>query len=102
VGATNWSKAKSLIGRYATIKGPVVGTRYASSSNGSPTFLNVGVDYPNARRFTIVIWGRNRSRFGRPEQRYQGRTLCIRGYVESYQGVPEIEARTPSQVVVAR
>jgi DNA/RNA endonuclease YhcR with UshA esterase domain len=76
----------------------VAGTKYASSSNGSPTFLNLGVDYPSSRRFTVVIWGRNRSRFGAPERRYRGRTICVRGHVDTYRGIPEIEARSPSQI----
>lgn len=91
-----------MIGRVATVRGPVAGTRYASSSNGSPTFLNVGVDYPSARRFTVVIWGRNRSRFGAPERRYRGRRICVRGLVESYRGIPEIEARSPAQIAIDR
>jgi DNA/RNA endonuclease YhcR with UshA esterase domain len=91
-----------MIGRVATIRGRVAGTRYASTSNGSPTFLNLGVDYPSSRRFTVVIWGRNRGRFGTPERRYRGRTICVRGRVETYRGIPEIEASSPSQIFVVR
>jgi hypothetical protein len=65
-----------------------------------PTFLNLGVNYPNPRRFTVVIWIENRSAFGRPEARYRGRTICVRGSVRSYRGVPEIEARSPTQIKV--
>lgn len=101
-GAVTWTRARAMVGRVATIKGRVAGTHYASSNNGSPTFLNVGVDYPNSRRFTVVIWGSDRSRFGRPETRYAGRTVCVRGVVETYQGVPEIEVSSPSQIKVAR
>jgi DNA/RNA endonuclease YhcR with UshA esterase domain len=99
-GAVSWKNARRVIGRYATIRGRVAGTKYASSSNGSPTFLNIGVDYPSSRRVTVVIWGRNRARFGAPETRYRGRTICARGYVDTYRGVPEIEARSPSQIRV--
>jgi DNA/RNA endonuclease YhcR with UshA esterase domain len=100
--AIDWSKAKRVVGRSATIKGPVAGTRYASSSTGSPTFLNIGVDFPNPQRFTIVIWGRNRGRFGTPEMRYRGHTVCVRGYIDTFRGVAEVEARSPSQIVVVR
>ena len=86
----------------ATIRGPVVGTRFASASNGSPTFLNVGLNYPNPRRFTVVIWIENRSAFGRPEVRYRRKTICVRGLVRSYRGVPEVFARSPSQIRVVR
>ena len=49
-----------MIGKVATVKLPVRGTIYASGSNGSPTFLNLGRDYPSLSRFTVVIWGENR------------------------------------------
>ena len=101
-GALSWQKARNAVGRVATIRGRVAGTRFASSSTGSPTFLNVGVNYPNPRRFTVVIWIENRSAFGRPEVRYRSRNICVRGRVTSYQGVPEIEARSPSQIRVSR
>lgn len=97
-GAVSWRSARGVIGRTATIRGPVAGTKFAATSNGSPTFLNLGVDYPSTRRVTVVIWGRNRGRFSAPERRYRGRTICVRGYVDTYRGVPEIEARSPSQI----
>ncbi len=97
-----WQNASRLIGRYATVKGLVAGTRYASSSNGAPTFLNIGVDYPNSRRVTAVIWRENRARFGRPEVRYRGRTVCVRGYVDTYGGAISIELESPSQISIVR
>jgi hypothetical protein len=101
-GAISWQRARSLVGRIATIQGRVAGTRYAASSNGSPTFLNVGVDYPNPSRFTVLIWIENRAAFGRPELRYRGRTICVHGLVSSYQGVPEIVARSTGQIAIIR
>jgi hypothetical protein len=101
VGAVGWQNARRMVGRYATIRGYIAGTKYAAYSNGSPTFLNMGVDYPSSRRVTVVIWQENRSKFGRPEVRYLGKTICIRGYVGTYAGVPDIEASSPSQIAVA-
>jgi hypothetical protein len=101
-GAISWQNARSAVGRTATIRGRVAGTRFASASNGSPTFLNLGVNYPNPRRFTVVIWIENRGAFGRPEIRYRGKSICVRGRVQSYGGVPEIEARSPAQIKVLR
>lgn len=101
-GAVSWQRASSLVGRVATIQGRVAGTRYAASSNGSPTFLNLGVDYPSPSRFTVLIWIENRSAFGRPEVRYRGHTICVHGLVSSYQGVPEIVARSVSQIGIIR
>ena len=87
-GAVSWQRASNLVGRIATIQGRVAGTRYAASSNGSPTFLNLGVDYPSPSRFTVLIWIENRSAFGRPEVRYRGHIICVHGLVSSYQGCP--------------
>jgi hypothetical protein len=84
----------------ATVKGRVAGAIFASSSNGSPTFLNLGVDYPNLRRFVVMIWIEDRAKFGAPESKYRGRTICVRGLVEAYQGMPEIIARSPSQIAL--
>jgi hypothetical protein len=101
-GAVSWRNAATVLGRQATIRGPVAGAVFAASSNGSPTFLNLGVDYPNRRRFTVVIWVENRARFGAPERRYRGHTICVRGLVRSYQGLPQIHASSPSQIAIAR
>lgn len=100
-GAVSWSAAKSYVGRVVTVRGPVVDAVYAQSSNGSPTFLNLGRAYPSPSRFTIVIWSQNRARFGTPERRYRGRTICIRGRVSTYGGVAQIEGVSPTQIAVA-
>ena len=70
-GAVRWDRAAALVGRVATIKRPVVGAYFASDSNGAPTFLNLGLDYPNPRRFTVLIWGRDRRKFRSPETTYR-------------------------------
>lgn len=100
-GAVSWNTAHRYVGRTMTVKGRVVGTRYAATTNGSPTFLNLGVDYPSTRRFTVVIWGRDRANFTVPEQRYRNQTICARGRVIDYYGVEEIFASSPSQIRVA-
>jgi hypothetical protein len=94
-----WDQAKFYIGEFRTVCGPVVDTHYASSSNGQPTFLNLGREYPDPDRFTLVIWGRNRNRFpSSPEQFYRGKTICVNGLIEEYSGVPEIEVSEPTQI----
>jgi hypothetical protein len=75
---------------------------YASYSSGSPTFLNVGVDYPSSRRFVVVIWGTNRGRFGAPENRYRSRMICVHGTITNYGGVAQITATSPTQIFIAR
>lgn len=97
-GAASWTRAVSLEGSVATLTGRVASTKFASSSTGSPTFLDIGHAYPNANRLSIVIWIENRAAFGRPEIRYRGRTVCVRGLVSDYNGSPEIILRSPSQI----
>ena len=100
-GAVRWDRAAALVGRVATIKRPVVGAYFASDSNGAPTFLNLGLDYPNPRRFTVLIWGRDRRKFRSPETTYRGKTICVRGLIQAYRGNTEVFASSPSQIAVA-
>jgi len=97
----NWDEAATYIGEYKTVCGPVVDTHYAASSNGRPTFLNLGQPYPKPNRFTVVIWGRNRDKFSTsPEQLYSGVTICVSGLIEEYRGIPETEVSEPSQIEI--
>lgn len=93
------AEAKDHIGEVATVCGKVVSANYAAGSRGQPTFLNLDKPYPN-HIFTIVIWGENRTMFGRPEVEYRDKQICVTGKIQSYRGVPQIEARSPSQIRV--
>ncbi len=94
------SDAKEHFGETATVCGEVVSTRYATSTKGQPTFLNLDKPYPN-QVFTIVIWGNNRSKFGTPEDDYKGKRICVTGKITAYAGLPEIVADDPQQLKVA-
>jgi len=98
--ATPWSSASRLVGQQAAIRGRVAGTYYASSSSGQPTFLNLGFDYPSPHRFTVVIWQEDRAKFGFPERRFMGRTVCVTGRVSKYNGVLQIIVRSTTQLRV--
>jgi DNA/RNA endonuclease YhcR with UshA esterase domain len=93
------AEAKNHIGETATVCGSVVSTRYASSTKGQPTFLNLDEPYPK-QVFTILIWGESRSKFGTPESDYKGKKICITGKITEYRGVPEIVAESPKQIAV--
>lgn len=100
-GAIQWSHASDHVGEVVMVYGRVMSTKYASSSNGSPTFLDLGATYPDRDRVTITIWGRNRSAFSSaPEMFYRGKTLCVKGEVYLYNGVCNIEVSSPSQIAV--
>ena len=99
--AISGEDASNHIGERVTVYGPVVDTHYASTSNGQPTFLNIGKSYPASDRFTIVIWGSNRHKFpSSPETYYSGKTVYVTGLITTYKGAAQIEASSPSQIAV--
>ena len=91
------AEAKDHIGETATVCGTVNSTRYAPSTKGQPTFLNLDKPYPN-QIFTVLIWGSDRSKFGSPEVTYKGKQICVTGKITVYRDVPEIVAGSPSQI----
>ncbi len=93
------AEAKDHVSETATVCGNVVSTRYAASTKGQPTFLNLDKLYPN-QIFTAVIWGSNRSKFGRPEVEYGEKRICVTGKISLFRGVPEIVADDPGQVTI--
>jgi DNA/RNA endonuclease YhcR with UshA esterase domain len=93
------SEARNHVGENATVCGQVASAHYAASSRGRPTFINLDQPYPN-QIFTILIWGENRAKFGRPEQAYSGKRVCVTGTITLYRGTPEMAASEPSQISV--
>jgi DNA/RNA endonuclease YhcR with UshA esterase domain len=93
------AEAKRHIGETATVCGEVVSTRYASSTKGHPTFLNLDKPYPS-QIFTVLIWGEDRGKFGAPEEIYRGKHACVTGKISEYRGVPEVVATQPSQLTI--
>jgi DNA/RNA endonuclease YhcR with UshA esterase domain len=99
--AIDWSKAADNIGKQGTVRGPVVRATYASSSNGKPTFIDLGKPYPDPGRFNVVIWGSDRTNFPTPpENAYTGKTICVTGLIATYRGVPQIIVSAPGAIVV--
>jgi hypothetical protein len=100
-GSIDWSKASSYIGEYKTVCGPVIDSNYATSIEGAPTFLDIGKAYPDAGRFTVIFWEKNRGNFPQnPESFYNGKTICVYGLIQSVEGTPEIEATKSDQIQV--
>ena len=99
--AIEWSKASQHVGETVTLYGPVVGSEYASTSNGKPTFLDIGADYPSKNRLSVTIWDKNRSAFSTaPEKLYKGKTIAVKGKVYLYDGVCNIEVTSPEQITI--
>ena len=102
VGAIDWSEAKNHIGETVTVYGPVVRTKYASSSKGGPTFLDIGLSHPDTNRMDVIIYAESRGNFsGAPENMYSGKTIFVTGKVKLYDGVPEIIVSSESQIQIA-
>ena len=101
VDVIQWHEAKNHVGERTTVCGPVVSTKWASASGGSPTFLNIGNAYPDTNRFTVVIWKDYRKNFKfLPEIYYQGKTICVTGLIREYNGAPEMEVRSQDEIEV--
>jgi hypothetical protein len=99
--AIGWREAANSVGAFATVRGPVVASYFASRGEGQPTFLDVGRPYPDPDRFSVVIWGRDRSNFTTPpEQTYRGRTVCVSGLIDTASGSPGIEVNSPTAISV--
>jgi hypothetical protein len=96
-----WDEAAAHVGEEITLCGPVMGAHYAESSQGKPTFLNIGEPYPNPARFTVVIWGDDRANFpGKPEELYTDQEICITSTIEEYDGALEMVVSEPAQIVI--
>ena len=95
------AEAKNHVGERAKVCGKVATARYASSSKGQPTFLNLDEPYPK-QVFTVLIWGSDRSKFGEPESTYRDQRVCVTGKITSYRGEAEIVANDPDQLQLGK
>lgn len=91
------TEAKKHVGEKATVCGKVAGTHYAAESLNDPTFINLAKPYSD-QVFKVVIWGRERAKFGKPEQDYRGKRICVTGEITQFKGTPQIVATDPSQI----
>jgi len=94
------NQAKDHVGEKATVCGTVASSRYAASSHGQPTFLNLERPYPIAV-FTVVIWGSARATFSEaPEVAYRDKKICVTGVISLYRGTPQTVVSTPGMIAV--
>jgi hypothetical protein len=98
-GAIQWDEAKNHIGERLTVCGMVMDATFASSTNGQPTFINLGKGYPDPDRFSVLIWGKYRYKFSSPpESLYLKKDICVTGLIVSYKGQAEVEVNDSSQI----
>jgi hypothetical protein len=90
------AEAKDRIGETATVCGTIASKTTATSSRGTPTFINLDQPYPH-QVFTVLIWGSDKAAVGTiPET---GR-VCAKGPITLYRGVPEIVVHKSADLYV--
>lgn len=92
-GGLSWDQAAGHVGEFQRVCGPLMSAR----TWGDDVFLNIGRDYPDASRFTMVIWD-----IGGLEYIEPGATLCAEEVITSYEGVAQFELYDPAQVEIWR
>jgi len=80
------SDAAKHLGEQGTVCGRIASEHRATSSRGTPTFINLDKPYPN-QVFTVLIWGSDLSKVGAIPS---SGMLCATGEITSYRGTPEI------------
>ena len=91
------SEAAKHIGENATVCGVVASVHTATTSKGSPTFVNLDKPYPN-QLFTILIWGDDLAKFSSAPTSWNSKRVCATGTITLYRNSPEIVARDSGQV----
>jgi hypothetical protein len=81
--------AAKHVGENATVCGTIASEHTATSSKGTPTFINLDRPYPN-QVFTLLIWGDDRERVGKVPETGK---ICGVGVITEYRGSPEIVLR---------
>lgn len=88
------------VGDSITVCTKIYGGIFLDRSNGTPTFLNAGGNYPNAP-LTIVIWADVRKQFKEaPETFYKDKEVCIIGRIKLYKEKPEIVLYDQKQIMM--
>ena len=100
-GSLSAKEAASHIGEMASVCGIVASAKYAISSRGSPTFLNLDEPYPR-HVFTAVIWGDDRTKFPVTPESLAGASVCVDGTISEYKGKPQIIVTNPKQLRTVR
>ena len=91
------AQAAAHMNETGTVCGKVVGTRYLDNSERKITFLNFDKAYPETP-FTAIINGEDRAKFGKPEEKYLNKELCVTGKIIEYNKKPEIVLTELKQV----
>ncbi|MBC9927165.1 hypothetical protein [Leucobacter sp. CX169] len=90
-GGIPWNQAVDHAWTTQRVCGPLAG----SGNSYDDVFLNLGRDYPDPKRFQIVVWD-----IGSLESIAGSATLCTSGQITLYEGVAQIELTDPSLIEI--
>ncbi len=98
-----WDQAHRYVGQEIYVTGEIVNTYYDApdpGQNNGATFLNFDTDWRD--KFYLVAFPSSYNQFpgGRADQAYEGRTIRVRGEVDTYRGRPRIELSSRNQITV--
>ena len=97
VANITWDQASKHVGETVTVNGPVAGTHVSTA--GTALILNVGKDYPDPSRFSVMI--NTDATHPASADTYSGKNITVTGKIELYRKVPEIKAG-PADVTVEK
>lgn len=86
------SSSYKHIGDYRVVCGHVAQIKEFSKGQ----YLNLGTSYPN-QDMTVVVWNSDIANFDNVFQ-YEGRELCVKGSISSYNGSPQMVLSSTSQI----
>jgi very-short-patch-repair endonuclease len=97
----DWRLAKKYVGQRVTVRGIVAEYRYLMNGKGRPTWISLGAKYPVENRLSVVVWGDDRSKFGRAlSENLVNRQICVTGVIKLYDGTPQITLELPQDLVL--
>ncbi|HEV7269095.1 MAG TPA: hypothetical protein VGN58_00540 [Pseudoxanthomonas sp.] len=92
--------APRFAGKAGTVCGKVGKARFAENSEGTPTFLYMGGNFPR-HTFTARIPGDARAKFKPAPEELEGKDVCVIGNIERDQSRAEIVVSSPSNLKLA-
>ncbi len=93
-------KAVRFAGRAGVVCGKVGKARFAENSEGTPTFLYMGGDFPR-HTFTARIPGEDRGKFKPAPETLEGKDVCVIGDIQRDSSRAEIVVTSPSNLKLA-
>lgn len=93
-------QAPHFAGKSGMVCGRVEKARFAQNSEGEPTFLYMGGEFPR-HTFSARIWGEDRGKFRPAPDELEGKDVCVIGEIKRDGSRAEIVVRSPSDLKLA-